>query len=281
LHPSRIHAALLLLVSLVCVPLFGAAIAPEVTIPMAGYLELPNELTYRTELTLTNHRDVLQYVEISRVNDRHDQAFRIFAIEPHSTVFLADGGMGTGGNRQSSVGAFRVRAILPLNFDVHVSEPTVPDPLGRIEVTGFVVADRGRFASRGSSRQELEAIPSSEYTAEEAVFLGVRHDLPTYTNVFVSNLHPTQTETFYVQYKHLAPIAVVVPPLSVRQIRIPGEGNAGRSVVVYPEWAIGDGPPARTTPWVAAASTVDGYTGDAYSGMRVPVTSRPDDRDRP
>jgi hypothetical protein len=77
-----------------------------------------------------------------------------------------------------------------------------------------------------------------------------------------------------VQYQFLAPIEVVVPPLSSRQIRIPGPGNAGRRVTVYPEWAIGDGAPARTTPWVAYASTVDGYTGDAFSGTRVPATSK-------
>jgi hypothetical protein len=77
-----------------------------------------------------------------------------------------------------------------------------------------------------------------------------------------------------VKFQFSEPIAVVVPPLSLRQIRLPGEGNGGRWVQVYPEWSIGNGPPARTTQWVAYASTIDTQTGDAFSGMRVPSATR-------
>lgn len=262
--------ALLVAVAAVCLPA-SAAIGPDITVPVGGNLFLPNDLTYRTEIMITNHRDAVQFVEIQMVQDGHSLPFRGFTMGPRETKFLADGGFGTGGGLSSNVGAMRYRTYLPLPLDDLHQE--IEDPLGQIEVQAFIVADRGRFASRGSTRQEIEAIPSNEYTAREATFVGVRHDLPTYTNVGVVNLHPTQTETFYVQFQHMDAIAVVVPPLTSRQIRIPGDGNAGRWVRVYPEWSITDGEPARTTPWVAYASTVDGYTGDAFSGIRVPVTT--------
>ena len=46
-----------------------------------------------------------------------------------------------------------------------------------------------------------------------------------------------------------------------------------RRPLVYPEWHSADGNTARTTPWVAYASTVDTHTGDAYSGTRVAADS--------
>jgi hypothetical protein len=261
------RAAFLLLAALVSVPLFGA-IASEVTLPVGGYLKLPNDLVYRTEFTITNHSDQRRVVLVSLVADGFDASFRGFTIEPHETKFLADGGFGNGAGLSNFVGAMRFRSVVSLD-----DEPAIDDPAGQLEVESFVVAERGAFGSRGTSRQEVAAIPASEYTLEEMVFVGVRNEAPLYTNVGIANLHPTQSEKFFVKYQFLAPIEVVVPPLSSRQIRIPGPGNAGRIVRVYPEWAIGDGAPARTTPWVAYASTVDGLTGDAFSGTRVPAMS--------
>jgi len=106
----------------------------------------------------------------------------------------------------------------------------------------------------------------------------VRHSLGTgaYTNVGIVNMDPTETVTFYVRFQYSNPVAVVVPPLSLRQIRLPGEGHGGRYVQVYPEWSIGDGAPVHTTPWLAYSSTVDVQTGDTFSGMRVPATSMHD-----
>ena len=128
---------------------------------------------------------------------------------------------------------------------------------------------------RGQTRQEIAGVATDEYRAENAVFLGVRHSLGTgaYTNVGIVNMDPTETVTFYVRFQYANPITVVVPPLSLRQITLPGEGNGGRYVHVYPDWSLTDESPAHTTPWVAYSSTVDVQTGDAFSGMRVPSTS--------
>lgn len=269
-----IRFATLLLTLTAAVPML-AGIGADVTIPAAGVLSLPNDLHYRTELVLTNHRDVPQYVAISFVNDGYDSWQHIFQLEARRTAYLPDGSFATSssGGVVNRVGALRIRALT--GYDPE-SDTLTPDPQGRIEAKAFIVADRGRFASKGSSRQEIEGVSSDEYTAEEAVFLGVRHSYGTgaYTNVGVVNMHPTQTETFYVQFQFGDPAAVVVPPNSVRQIRVPGQGSGGRYVRVYPEWAIGEGTPIRTTPWVAYASTVDMQTGDAFSGIRVPSTTQ-------
>lgn len=257
--------SVLLLAALLAVPAFAAS--SEVTIPIGGFLDLPNDLTYRTEMTVTNHRNVLQYVTISMIKDGHVLPYHTFALNPHETKFL-EKPFPTGGGFQSSIGAIRVAAQQTASDP---DDPAVPDTAGQIEAKAFIIAERGRF--KASSRQELEGIPSADYTAKQAVFLGVRHDDPTYTNVGIVNLHPTEYVTFFVEFQYLAPVAVNVAPLSLSQVRIPGRGNAGRWVKVYPEWSLSDALPAHTTPWVAYASTVDGYTGDAFSGIRVPPES--------
>lgn len=260
--------ALMVLLTLVVVsPLSAGAISSEVVVPVAGYL-VRGELVYRTELMISNHRDVAQGVTIEFVSGGFSGMIRGFTLGPRETKFFPDGAMATGGTRATNVGAMRIVASMPYTGD---TDAPLPDPAGKLEVKSFIVAERGRFAVNGTSRQEVEAIPQEEYHAEEAVFLGVRHDLPTYTNVGIVNLHPTQSETFYIEFQYLDPMPLIVPPLSHRQVRIPGPGNGGRMVRVYPEWAVGDGAPARTTPWVAYASTVDGYTGAAHSGLRAPV----------
>jgi hypothetical protein len=253
-----------------------AAIASDVTIPIAGYAQGPNGLNYRTELVITNYRDRPQYIEVSTVNNGYDGVIWISPIDPLETrLHCCDSMLGDSAQSHgTAIGALRFRTLAR----APEGGPGAPDPEGRIEVNAFIVADRGRFGTDGSSRQEIAGIPASEYTAEEAVFLGVRHspNTGTYTNVGIVNMHPTQTETFYVQFQRAEPVAVVVPPSSLRQIRIPGDGGGWRALRVYPEWAIGDGPPARTTPWVAYASSIDMQTGDAFSGLRVPPGTRYD-----
>ncbi len=68
----------------------------------------------------------------------------------------------------------------------------------------------------------------------------------------------------------MAPSTVTVPPLSLIQVRVTGPGVSYRALRVTPEWALGNGQPM---PWVAYASTGDMYTGDAFSGIRVPAGS--------
>ena len=85
------------------------------------------------------------------------------------------------------------------------------------------------------------------------------------TNVGITNMDEERTVTFFVEFPSLAPLAVEVPPQSMRSIRIPGEGNQAREIRIYPDWAkTGEEP----TPWVAYTSSVDTFTGDAWTGVR-------------
>ena len=256
------RAPLVALALFTSLPLFAASIGNDITVPVVGFVD-GNGVSYRTELVLTNHRDVLQYVSLSFIQDGHDSEFHVFALNPKETKFLPNAGFATGGGMTPKIGALRIRTKAATNGN--------DDGVGKIEANAFIVADRGRFGKDGSSRQEVAGIASNEYTAEDAVFLGVRHSLGTgaYTNVGVVNMY-AEPVTFYIRFQFSDPVALVVPPFSLRQIRVPGEGAGGRYVHVYPEWSIGDGTPTHTTPWVAYASTVDMQTGDAYSGMRVP-----------
>jgi hypothetical protein len=263
---SHLRGSLLLLALVSAVPIF-AAVAADVTLPVGGYVVSANDLTYRSEITLTNHRDAVQYVIMEMIKDGAVQPRATFPMQPRETKFFEHGLLPTGGNRATNIGAMRFRAIQPFHGD---GEP-VADPQGQIEASSFIVADRGRFAFRGSTRQEMAGVPSSEYHAREAVFVGVEHGISAYTNVGITNLHPTRTETFYVEFQYHTPVAVVVPPLTLIQVRVSQIPEGGRSVRVYPEWSLLDDTSGRETPWVAYASTVNKLTGDAFSGTRVPV----------
>ena len=268
-----------LLAVAVSLPVLAAgAVAPDIMLPVAGRIILPGHV-YTTELTLTNHRDVQQYVAVQFIRDGAAQPFAVIPMQPKQTLFR-DAWFGSYTSQTASgVGAMRFVALT----QGYVNDEPVDDPAeieqyfdanGQLEAKAFVIHERGPFAIHGSSRQEIEAIPASEYRSKQNIFLGVLHQPPTYTNVGITNLHPTETVTFFVQYQYLDAVPVTVAPLSSVQIRVTGggspmgEGNAGRYVIVTPEWA-NDGS-GRTTPWVAYASTIDGLTGDAFSGLRVP-----------
>lgn len=255
-------------------PIFAAAPTDDVTLPIAGYAQGANDVRYRTELTITNHRDQLQYIEISQIQNGYAAVTAIFPLDPLETSFhCCDTSHGDANSEGTYISAWRFRTLLRRQD----GSPGEHDPDGRIEVDAFIVAERGRFGNYGSSRQEIAGIPSSDYTEEEAVFLGVRHSPNTdfYTNVGIVNMHPTQTETFFVRFQQ-EQVPVVVPPNSLRQIRIPGDGGGWRFVRVVPEWALTDEAPPRTTPWVAYTSSIDTRTGDAFSGKRVPPGTRYD-----
>ena len=258
---TQFRVPVVLVALAVAVPMFAGVIGDDITVPVVGFVDGAG-VSYRTELVITNHRDALQYVSFSFIQDGHDSEFSVFPIGPKETKFLPTAGFATGGGMTPRIGALRIRAKSAASGG--------DDGGAKIEANAYIVAERGKF---GSSRQEVAGIASDEYNAEDAVFLGVRHSLGTgaYTNVGVVNMY-AEPVTFYVRFQDSEPVPLTVPPFSLRQIRIPGEGGAGRSVHVYPEWSIGEGTPTHTTPWVAYASTIDMLTGDAYSGMRVPST---------
>lgn len=253
------------LVSLLLVaPMFGA-VSSEVTLPVVGYVDAPDDLIYRTELVISNHREAPQTVRFELISNGQAITFHTLQLKARETRYLNDAGFTADFRHKGFLGSLRLTAI---------QSDGSADPLGKLEANAFIVGERA-LGQRGSTRQEIAGVSPDEYQPENAVFLGTRHSEGTgaYTNVGIVNLHPTQTETFYVRYQYSNPVAVVVPPLSLRQIRIPGAGAGGRYVHVYPEWSLTDEAPPRTTPWLSYASTVDVLTGDAFSGMRVPVDS--------
>lgn len=265
---ARVRAALLLLAMVSAFPLF-AAIGADVTVPVGGYVLAPNDLIYRTELTVTNHRDVTQYLQMEVVRDGTSSVYAVVPLEPRETRFFDHGLLSSAANSKVSIiGALRFTTLK--SFDFHDDDHPF-DPEGKIEVHAFIVADRGRLGQNGSTRQEMAGIPSSEYFAREAVFVGVEHGIRHYTNVGITNLHPTQTVTFFVEFQYHTPVPVVVPPMTLVQMRVSQVPQGGRSVRVYPEWSLLDDTSDRATPWVAYASTVNKVTGDAFTGTRVPA----------
>ena len=196
---------------------------------------------------------------------------RAFRVPPKATVY---GPLQLSNTREQPnwIGALRITAVIQ-TLDAEEIPVYTPDPAGQIDAKAFIIHEHGRFGLFGTSRQEMEGIPAAEYVLPAATFFGTLHQPPNfYTNVGITNLHPTETVTFFVQYRDVEPIVVTVGPRSSQQIRISGgtrgfEGSAGRYAVVTPAWAVDGGTP---TPWVAYASTVDLLTGDAFTGLRTP-----------
>ena len=247
----------------------AADIGHDITLPVVGNVFLPN-LTYRTELVLRNHRDVPQQLVIDFIGG--PELF-VNIFDPYDALAALDA-RGTHFFRQSFIpnthgtfiSAMRIRAAKPTGLENEHGIPLYePDPEGRIEAIAYIVGDRGRFGYLGSSRQEIQATASTEYHAREAIFHGISHDANIYTNVGITNMDTERTVTFFVEFPSLAPIEVVVPPQQMRSIRIPGEGNQAREIRIHPDWAdTGEEP----TPWVAYTSSVDTFTGDAWTGIR-------------
>jgi hypothetical protein len=249
-------------------PSFAARVAADLTVPAAGTVILRDrDLSYVTELTITNHRDARQRIDIFWIDASglaHEP--QSIVLHPNQTLF----GAGVHESRYyvipDGLGAMRF---------VAVTDDHAPDPAGQIEVSAFVIAQRGRHGSAGQSRQEIAAIPSSEYFTKEMQFIDVRHKLPTYTNVGIVNLDANEPQTFLVWPPAAErPIEVTVAARSTAQVRLPGTGNDSRVVSVVPMWAHDDERIAVPRPWVAYTSTIDGFTGDAFSGTRVPAGTR-------
>ncbi len=260
------NTAFAVAVLFVAVPLFGGPIGSDLTLPVVGQIIRP-EVRYTTELLVTNHRDVPQWVIVEDIDGTPEEFTRAFLLRPNET------GHSMIVRPEDFIGARRYRAVIQLPFDETVQDdPTyIDDPDGRIEVKAFITRSLGRFGAFGTSRQEVEAVPSTEYRVAKNIFVGVRSIETTYTNVGITNLDPTETVTFYVHWAPLAAFPVTVGPNDFEQIRVPLDftGFAPRPyLTITPEWAL-DGS-GRTTPWVAYTSTVDGYTGDAFTGIRVP-----------
>ncbi len=246
----------------------AADIGHDITLPIVGNVFLPN-VTYRTELVLRNHRDVPQQVVIEYIGGP-EQPGGFFpydglaALDARGTHFYRQGFIPN--THGTFIRSMRLWAAKPTGQKNERGLPLFePDPEGRIEAIAYVVGDRGRFGSLGSSRQEIQATASTEYHAREAIFHGISHDANIYTNVGITNMDQERTVTFFVEFPSLAPLAVEVPPQSMRSIRIPGEGNQAREIRIYPDWAKSGEEP---TPWVAYTSSVDTFTGDAWTGVR-------------
>lgn len=97
---------------------------------------------------ITNHSDAAKTVMLELINDGRADLYRVFTI-----------------------GALRIRS---------------DGASGGIEAKAVIVAERP--ISRGSSRQEVDAVPKEDYHAKETYFIGVRHSAGTgaYTNVGIT-----------------------------------------------------------------------------------------------
>ena len=235
----------------------------DLTLPVLGHLALPS-VTYTSEISITNNRGVDQLVRVDWLGrdgagSRENAAMR--TIPAKMTTFDRGGLIfEILGINNYGMGAVRF---------VAVDAKGNVDPDADLDATAYIVAYR---PGGSSSRQEIEAVPSSDYHADRQTLYAIRDDEFTRTNIGLVNLDKTQTRHFTIDaYPATERMEVDVPPMSMRQLPLAvGEHRSGVSFLSVTPDALA----LSSGGWVTYASSVDSTTGDAWTARRVPLGYR-------
>jgi hypothetical protein len=148
---------------------------------------------------------------------------------------------------------------------VAVDEAGNVDPDGDIDATAYIVAYR---PGGSSSRQEIEAVPSSDYRAERVTLFGLGTKEFARTNIGLVNLDGAPRRFRVEVWGSAEVMEVEVPAMAMRQVPLPvADDQIGPSFLsIFPIQS--------NTAWAAYASSIDRTTGDAWPARRVPQGHR-------
>ena len=261
--------------ALLSVLIAGFAAAQEshtLVIPAAGDLPGANGTHFRSDITITNLRDIDQMVLLTwypRVGSGTPVSGRGILIPAHGSVtsdsfipeFLGERGLG----------ALKIEAI-------GSAVPPTTDNAGRLYATSRIWSPQPGTTDGGTVSQSLPAIPLNEIVHEELRFTGHRVSPQFRTNLGLVNLLDDVTQTYHVTVMSASvptfePVIflVEVPPLSMQQVPInfPDDTKVIVDVKVLrqPNGGVG-------TLWAAYMATVDNRTGDSWTTTGVELTAR-------
>ncbi|HEY0139540.1 MAG TPA: hypothetical protein VGF48_01520 [Thermoanaerobaculia bacterium] len=249
--------------ALLSVLIAGLASAQEsnrLLIPAAGDVPGANGTHFRSDISITNLRDVDQMVMLTwipRAGSGSPVSGRGILIPARATVqsdnfvteFLGERGLGS----------IEIEAI-------GSSVPRATDAAGRLYATSRIWTRQPNSA--GTVSQSLPAVPYTEIVHEHTRFTGHRTGPQFRTNLGIVNLLNDVTQNYAVtvtgSVQTFEPLVffVEVPPLSMQQVPIDWPEDPKLVVDVQalrqPNGGFG-------TLWMAYLSTVDNITGDSWS----------------
>jgi hypothetical protein len=238
--------------------------ASRILIPIAGETAGAFGTHFRTDISLTNFRDVEQRVALRWLPaDRSgaDVPLRTITIGPRSGISSPDfvaavlGQTGLGGILIFGVdaqGQFDDAAQLHATSRIWTPEPNVPN---------------------GTMSQAFPAIVYEPATSRIKWILGMRRSDQYRLNVGLVNPHPTAMAFRIRVITAQATVElrdVILPPYSIHQ-----EGMAGTVEPFQIIIEVNDTNPPALMAWQAWASSIDNVTGDAWSQMAFRAPSLP------
>lgn len=240
----------------------------QIVIPAAASAEGANGTYFRSDIRITNHRDVAQRVYLQWVPQNGGPIPAVVTyidIEPNAT-YASDDFVREVMNFEG-LGAIVARAVDANGVD---------DPNGRLHATTRVWTPQPFTDGLGTTAQSFPSIPLNEIVSERVVIIGHRRNDRYRTNLGILNLDSTGAHRFRVFVSGENPTLVPeihhvdVPALALVQVPLPGVPQNQLRIDIEEEVAAGQG---HLTLWTAYASSVDNTTGDAWStlGFNLPV----------
>jgi hypothetical protein len=239
----------------VIVPQTGAS---HVWVPVAGHAEGANGTFFRSEISVTNLRSVVQKV-------------RVFWLPQGSTgsataLQTYDFPPGRGFSSEDFVDRLLLQSGLGAIELVGVTSTGAADPQALLHVTSRIWTPRPD-GSEGTMSQTFPAVIAGASAASDIKDIyGMRRGNDYRLNVGVLNPSAT-TQTFRVLVTIEGPAGVsvetidlTVPSRAIQQVLIPGTGSGVATVRVED---LGGG----AGDWQTWASSVDNKSGDAWSQM--------------
>ncbi|HUJ12744.1 MAG TPA: hypothetical protein VL284_03055 [Thermoanaerobaculia bacterium] len=230
----------------------------QLLIPAAGAVTGANGTFFRSDITVVNLRsDADQLVRFMWMSQ---------GVSGVTTPVFIDKTIPKGGQiasedfvtdvlGQSGLGSILVTAMSGTQFDSN----------GELHASARIWSNQPNL-STGTVSQSFPVIAVSDIdvTAGTLVILGQRRDDRYRSNVGIVNLDP-QEQTFRVTLtsdERSELQNVVVPPLSMQQLPLPGPTATNMRIAVL---NVSPGP--QTSRFLAYGSTVDNATGDSWSSL--------------
>lgn len=230
----------------------------KLLIPAAGSVQGGNGTFFRTDLILTNFRNVDQKVVmlwLPRGVSGNLAPAHVVTI-PRLTSFISEDFVADE-LRKSGLGSILVTAIRSDDSE---------DPDGKLHATARIWTYQPGTLG-GTVSQTFPAIPVSGVTTGRLTILGLRQDGRYRTNVGVVNLDPQALRDFAINVFNgnleLAQLNISeLPPLSMQQVSLPSTiGNPPFLRIEVTSLSTTPG----NVPFVAYGASVDNVTGDSWS----------------
>jgi hypothetical protein len=238
-------------------------------IPAAGDTVGANGTHFRSDITLTNFRDIDQRVQLQWIPNTPSTttpmpAPRYVTLPAHSGVVSED--FATEVMQQTGLGAILIAGV---------TASSDPDSGALLYATARIWSPQP--GSTGSVSQSFPVVPVAAINpASQVIILGQRIDSRYRTNVGIVNLESGYSRTFDIGQSTddptFAPVqtTLTVPPMAILQVPLQSASSKTLQITITAR-AVANTPPGPANKWVAYGSTVDNATGDSWSNLAMPL----------